>query len=174
MDTVNLQNSMFTLTIEHMCNGHCPIAIYWQWTLSNCNILAMDTVQLQYNMLRLAMYYVYWTLSISNTLQWAFTITNWTFCYILLKSVVTKAPYTSQHCDLYAPIGWPSLHIRRLTQWLQVIYKSLLGKAPPYLSSLVTITAPTRSTRSSRYISLVIPKANTYFGSPFLPFLCCQ
>ena len=41
---------------------------------------------------------------------------------------------------------------------------SLLGKAPPYLSSLVTITAPTRSTCSSRYDSLVIPKANTYFG----------
>jgi hypothetical protein len=40
----------------------------------------------------------------------------------------------------------------------------LLGKAPPYLSSLVTIAAPTRSTRSSRYISLVTPKANTYFG----------
>jgi hypothetical protein len=40
----------------------------------------------------------------------------------------------------------------------------MLGKAPPYLSSLVTITTPTRSTRSSRYISLVIPKANTSFG----------
>ncbi|CDQ87996.1 unnamed protein product [Oncorhynchus mykiss] len=45
-----------------------------------------------------------------------------------------------------------------------VIYKSLQGKAPPYLSSLVTIAAPTRSTRSSRYISLVTPKANSSFG----------
>ncbi|CDR00471.1 unnamed protein product, partial [Oncorhynchus mykiss] len=49
---------------------------------------------------------------------------------------VTKAPYTTHHCDLYALVGWPSLHIRRQTHWLQVIYKSLLGKAPPYLSSL--------------------------------------
>ena len=24
---------------------------------------------------------------------------------------VTKAPYTTHHCDLYALIGWPSLHI---------------------------------------------------------------
>jgi hypothetical protein len=40
----------------------------------------------------------------------------------------------------------------------------MLGKAPPYLSSLVTITTPTRSKLSSRYISLVIPKANTSFG----------
>ena len=77
---------------------------------------------------------------------------------------VTKAPYTTHHCDLYGLVGWPSLHIRRQTHWLQVIYMSLLGKAPPYLSSLVTITTPTRSTRSSRYISLVIPKVNTSFG----------
>ena len=77
---------------------------------------------------------------------------------------VANAPYTTHHCDLYALVGWPSLHIRRQTHWLQVIYKSLLGKAPPYLGSLVTITPPTRSTRSSWYISLVIPKANTSFG----------
>ena len=71
---------------------------------------------------------------------------------------VTKAPYTTHHCDLYALVGWPSLHIRCQTHWLQVIYKSLLGKALPYLSSLFTIATPTCSTRSSRYISLVIPK----------------
>ena len=50
------------------------------------------------------------------------------------------------------------------SNWLQIIYKSLLGKAPPFLSSLVTIAAPTRSTRSSRYVSLDIPKANSSFG----------
>ena len=80
---------------------------------------------------------------------------------------VTKSPYTT-HCDLYALVGWPSLHIRRQTHWLQVIYKSMLGKSPPYLSSLVTMATPTRSTRSSRCISLIIPKANTSFGR--LPF----
>ena len=62
-------------------------------------------------------------------------------------SFVTKAPYTTQHCDLYALVGWLFLHIRHQTHWLQVIYKSLLGKAPPYLSSLVTIAAPKHSTR---------------------------
>ncbi|XP_052318847.1 thioredoxin domain-containing protein 12 isoform X23 [Oncorhynchus keta] len=78
---------------------------------------------------------------------------------------VTKAPYTTHHCDLYALVGWPSLHTRRQTHWLQVIYKSLLGKAPSYLSSLITIAAPTLSTRSSRYISLVTtPKDNSSFG----------
>ena len=77
---------------------------------------------------------------------------------------VTKAPYTTHHCNLYALVGWPPLHTRRQTHWLQVIYKSLLGKDPPYLSSLVTIAAPTRSTHSSRYISLVTLKANSSFG----------
>ena len=76
----------------------------------------------------------------------------------------TKAPYTTHHCDLYAVVGWRSLHIRRQTHWLQVIYKALLGKAPPYLSSLVTIATLTRSTNSSRYIAPVIPKAITSFG----------
>ncbi|CDR14907.1 unnamed protein product [Oncorhynchus mykiss] len=73
---------------------------------------------------------------------------------------VTKAPYTTHHCDLYALVGWSSLYIRHQTHWLQ----SLLGKAPPYLSSLVTIATPTRSTHYSRYISLVSPKANSSFG----------
>ena len=54
-------------------------------------------------------------------------------------------------------VGWPSLHTRRPTHWLQVIYKTLLGKVPPYLSSLVTIASPTCSTRSSRGISLWSP-----------------
>uniref|UniRef100_A0A8K9Y0Q6 Reverse transcriptase domain-containing protein n=1 Tax=Oncorhynchus mykiss TaxID=8022 RepID=A0A8K9Y0Q6_ONCMY len=86
---------------------------------------------------------------------------------------VTKAPYTTHHCDLYALVGWPSLHTRRQTHWLQVIYKSLLDKAPPYLSSLVTIAAPTHSTHSSRYISLVTP-SQFFFWLPLLPVLCCQ
>ena len=77
---------------------------------------------------------------------------------------VTKAPNTTPHCELNDLVGWSSLHIRCQIHWLQVIYKSLLGKSPPYLSSLVTIATATRRTRSSRYISLVIPKANSSFG----------
>ena len=36
---------------------------------------------------------------------------------------VTKAPHTTPHCDLYALVGWPWLHINRQTNWLQVIYR---------------------------------------------------
>ena len=64
---------------------------------------------------------------------------------------------------MYALVGWPSFHTRPQTHWLQIIYKSLLGKAP-YPGSLVTIAAPTRSMHSSKYISLVTPKANSSFG----------
>ena len=34
---------------------------------------------------------------------------------------VTKAPYTTHHCDLYDLVGWPSLRTHRQTHWLQVI-----------------------------------------------------
>ena len=65
---------------------------------------------------------------------------------------VTVLSYTTPHCDPCALIGWPSLHTRRQIHWLQVIYKSQVVKAPPYLSSLVTIAAPIPSTCSSKYI----------------------
>ena len=42
---------------------------------------------------------------------------------------VTKAPYKTHHCDLYALVGWPSLHIRRQTHCFQAIYTSMLGTA---------------------------------------------
>ena len=40
----------------------------------------------------------------------------------------------------------------------------MLGKAPPYLSSLVTMATPPRSMCSSRCFSLILPKANTAVG----------
>ena len=110
---------------------------------------------------------------------------------------VTKAQYTTHHCDLYALVCWPSLHIHRQTHWLQVITtidkrqyraavfidlakacdsgtKAVLGKALPYLSSLVTIATPTCSTHSSRYMSLVIPQSQQPLWPSFLPVHCCQ
>uniref|UniRef100_A0A8K9XU57 Reverse transcriptase domain-containing protein n=1 Tax=Oncorhynchus mykiss TaxID=8022 RepID=A0A8K9XU57_ONCMY len=75
-----------------------------------------------------------------------------------------QSPIYQSPIDLYALVGWPSLHTRRQTHWLHVIYKTLLGKVPPYLSSLVTIASPTSSARSSMYISLVTPKTNSFFG----------
>ena len=76
---------------------------------------------------------------------------------ITVPSVLSPKPHilpTTATCTL--SLAGPRL--------LQVIYKSLLGKAPAYFSLLVTIAAPARSTRPSRDISLVTPKANSSFG----------
>ena len=84
---------------------------------------------------------------------------------ITVPSVLSPKPHIPPTTVTCQPlVGWPSLHTRHQTHRLQAIYKSLLGKAPPHLSSLVTIAAPTCSTRSSRYSSLVTPKANSSFG----------
>uniref|UniRef100_A0AAZ3QAH4 Leprecan-like alpha-helical domain-containing protein n=1 Tax=Oncorhynchus tshawytscha TaxID=74940 RepID=A0AAZ3QAH4_ONCTS len=48
-------------------------------------------------------------------------------------------------------IKWTSLHIHRQTHWLQVIYKSLLGKAPPYLSSLMLFVRAVRAYNGDNY-----------------------
>ena len=64
--------------------------------------------------------------NLQNSLQHS---TQHTGCHSAI-CFVTKAPYTTHHCDLYALVGWPSLHISCQTHWLQVIYKSFLGKAP--------------------------------------------
>ena len=82
---------------------------------------------------------------------------------ITVPSVLSPKPRiiaTTATCTL---AGWPSRHTRLQTHWLQVIYKTLLGKVPPYLSSLVTIAAHACSKRSSRCISLVTPKTNSSF-----------
>ncbi|CDQ73623.1 unnamed protein product [Oncorhynchus mykiss] len=53
------------------------------------------------------------------------------------------------------PFLSPKPHILPTTANMFALY-SLLGKAPPYLNSLVTIATPTHSTHSSRYIALCV------------------
>jgi hypothetical protein len=55
---------------------------------------------------------------------------------------VSKSPYTTHHCELYALVGWPSLHIRSQTHWLQDIHKSMLGKALSQLTGHENNTHP--------------------------------
>lgn len=83
---------------------------------------------------------------------------------------ITKAPYNTHHCTLYSLVGWPSLHNRRLNHWYQLIYKSILGKTPSYLSTLITISVPVFNLRSSKYISLDPTKSRTSFGRSSFKF----
>ena len=43
-----------------------------------------------------------------------------------------------------------------------MVYKSLSGLAPDYLSALIDVCRPTRSLRSSDKLLLNVPKINTY------------
>lgn len=47
--------------------------------------------------------------------------------------------YKTHHCILYQPVGWASLSVRREQHALLFIYKALLLKLPPYISSLISI-----------------------------------
>lgn len=49
----------------------------------------------------------------------------------------TGAPFSTHHCELYKLMGWSSLHTRQLPYWLLLSQKSLLGKTPQNLSSLL-------------------------------------
>lgn len=57
------------------------------------------------------------------------------------------------HCGLYRLVDWRSLHTRRLQQLL-VLYKSILGMTPRYLSNLLHISDSNRHC----FIRLIIPK----------------
>ena len=76
----------------------------------------------------------------------------------------TGAPFTTHHCDLYNLVDWTSLHTRRLLHWFLLIYKTILGITPFYLSSLLHLSHPARNLRSSAFINLSIPKVRTVFG----------
>ena len=76
----------------------------------------------------------------------------------------TNAPFNTHHCELFKLVDWPSLQTRRLRHWLQFIYKTLLGKTPYYLSSLLHLSRSTYRTRSSELIKLINPLTRTTFG----------
>ena len=53
----------------------------------------------------------------------------WLECKLSFQTRIKhlQSIHTTHHCNLHALVGWPSLHIRCQTHWLQAIYKSLLG-----------------------------------------------
>jgi hypothetical protein len=77
---------------------------------------------------------------------------------------VTKAPYTTHHCDLYSLIGWPSLHACRQNHWLQVIYKSLLGKARLTSVHRSPEQQPPAARAPAGIFHWSLPKANSSIG----------
>ncbi len=76
----------------------------------------------------------------------------------------TNAPFRTHHCSLYSSVNWPSLHTRRTTHWLMLIYKTLLGLSPPYLCHLLQTTSASFNTQSACLILLKTPRTFTAIG----------
>ena len=83
---------------------------------------------------------------------------------------ITGDPYDTHHCTLYLKVGWPALSTRRDHHWFVFIYKALLNKAPPYISSLLQSNSSTHRTRSQNHIPLLVPRANTDLGKTAFGF----
>ena len=83
----------------------------------------------------------------------------------------TGAPFCTHHCELYELIGRPSLLTRRPHHWFLFIYKTLPGKTPQYLSSLLRLSHNNYHLRSSDFITLSIPKG---LRPEFLSFCCSK
>jgi hypothetical protein len=82
----------------------------------------------------------------------------------------TNAPYRTHHCTLYLSDNWSSLYTRRKTQWLMLIYKTLLGLPPHYLRYLLQPSSSTYNTRSASHILVKVPKAHTSLGRSSFQF----
>lgn len=82
----------------------------------------------------------------------------------------TDAPFETHHCDLYKMVDWTSLDTRRLHHWHHFIYKTILGKTPSYLSSLLHSRHSSYSTRSCELIKLTAPNSNSAFGEKSFHF----
>ncbi len=77
---------------------------------------------------------------------------------------ITRTNYYTHHCALYEMVGWPSLHLRRYKHWLILVYKTIVGQLPLYMTSLLTVNSQGYNLRSSRYILLNVPLMKTEFG----------
>lgn len=65
---------------------------------------------------------------------------------------ITGDGYRTHHCLLYDKVGWLSLTKRREWHCILFIYKALIMKLPPYLSTLITLKVNNYSTRSDYLI----------------------
>ena len=70
---------------------------------------------------------------------------------------ITGDDYSTHHCTLYDRVGWTSLEVRRKRHWHFFLFRTLTGKQPQYLSSMLQYSNKPYSTRSSDWLTLHIP-----------------
>lgn len=78
---------------------------------------------------------------------------------------ITGDPFKTHHCSLYEKVGWTSLSLRRELHWFLFIFKSLIGKQPPYLSAMLDWNSQSFNTRSSELLLLKVPRAHSKLGT---------
>ena len=79
-------------------------------------------------------------------------------------SFITGANYNTHHCTLYDLVGWSSLTERRNKHCHLFIHKALIGKLPPYISSMLHVRPSIIQTGSSDWLVLQPRFANTALG----------
>ena len=82
------------------------------------------------------------------------------------------APFSNHHYDLHKLKGWPSLHIRWHHRWLLLVYKTLLGKTPQYLSNLMHLSHNNYHLRSSDFYYYSVYFKHLHYIWQVLLFCC--
>ena len=77
---------------------------------------------------------------------------------------ISGEQYRTRHCILYDRVGLPSLTDRRNKHWYQFIFKAIDGTSPMYIKSLLDWNPVTYRTRSSDWLTLKVPRANSELG----------
>ena len=81
---------------------------------------------------------------------------------------ITDDGYNIHHCVLYDKVGWPSLTERRNNHWYLYIYKTLTGKLPSYITSLLHWNSGPLLTCSSDCLALQVLRVRTELGKKLL------
>ena len=82
-----------------------------------------------------------------------------------LARVVTKSPPSTRGVPLLRCLHWLPVKYRVYFKICLLTYKALHEEQPVYLLSLIVISLPSRSLRSSRGITLSIPRIKTNTGA---------
>lgn len=78
---------------------------------------------------------------------------------------ITDCKFSTDHCELYKRVTWPSLIIQRKMYWYLLIYKAILGYLPSYRSCFIQRKFPGNySLRSQSSYDLCVPLVRTELG----------
>lgn len=111
------------------------------------------------------LYFQFWTMvTLSTKWHQALLSENWTLFITQPSTLPLMCLSTLITVTSIKLVGRPSLHTRQLHHWFHFIFKTVLGKIPPYLSSLLHVAHNKYCTRSSEYIKFTIPFHSAAFG----------